>query len=1094
MANEFVEILSPGALADLQRANQGVTDLVANINRLNAAQRVAGTPSQFNAVSRGANRTAEEIANNRLLARNANQAALANSALAGAYGRLNAQTAIAARRYQELIVRGRTAEQTQRQYNNELRRAQAEFTTLNQRVIAANRAIGRYNDNVGNYPTRAIAGIRDLVGAFGVAGGIYLFAQITKDIFNTTRELQGLDLALRQVLGTQEGFTESQQFLQRISEAYGVEINNLTRSYTGFYAASKNAIDAGAITATQIQDIFESVSKASGAMGLSVEQQQGAFLALQQMISKGNVQAEEIRGQLAERLPGAFGILAKSMGVTEMELNKLLKDGKVLAAEVLPAFARELERAYGVENLNRVESLNAATTRLGNAWTDLIRSFSEGDSIFTNFLSNITEKISDLTKSLADAVRGGSSRADRQGDMVYNSVLSEQLDVYKELGKEKAKLAAQKALPELENDVKRLEDEQAALKETIALEKERSVWQKTKDALSNWGSVSSERPTETQLEADLDANIGALAVTRAQLDAAKQILEIRKRASGLGGKTEKVGYEKPRDYLAAQYEANKRYLEYEKQLNKEIVDNTENSFADREAAAKRYFELSSQLALSNAQEEERQINFRAEQDIESVNRRKLTAQNKAEVIDSIEKKSIADVQTAYENYGLVVLGINKEIEDSLKDVYKNLTEQERKNKLDEQQIANLRQIKLLFQNVDGSTGAQGFVDIENSIRRIGELETDASIAELQIQKDVIQQEIDKISKKEKNKENNEAINKLLGQQLMLESQILSKEKERVEAISDVRRQTEESMRSFLEGITGNALNDMGFGSLTSLFDTVSYEVINSLGEIEKRTGSTFQMLFDQADTLGEKFSVAFNTFADFSKQTLAFVQQNQAAAFDAELVELEKQKGITEGFAESEEARDKISRDFEERRRDIRRREAEASKNTALFNAGINIAQGITAALATGPSGIPLAAVIGALGLIQISAINAREIPAYKMGTNFHPGGDAVVGDGYKRELIHQPKSGWSISPSVPTLMSLERGTKVYPDLMKAGVMGANIPKPIKEQVQHVATVSDNKPTYIMQLDKSGIKTYISKGHTRRNDFNNKVTFKGTSV
>ena len=68
-------------------------------------------------------------------------------------------------------------------------------------------------------------------------------------------------------------------------------------------------------------------------MGLSVENQERAFLALNQMMSKGTVQAEELRGQLGEALPGAFGIMAKAVGVTEKELQNMMKAGEVLADE-----------------------------------------------------------------------------------------------------------------------------------------------------------------------------------------------------------------------------------------------------------------------------------------------------------------------------------------------------------------------------------------------------------------------------------------------------------------------------------------------------------------------------------------------------------------------------------------------------------------------------------------------------------------------------------------------------------------------------------------------------------------------------------------
>jgi len=359
-----------------------ITNETANLRQLNTERQ------------RGNQATAEEIVNQRILNRNALEQARINSQLAGAYGRLNAQHAEASRRVQDLVARGRIATQTQRQYNAELRNAQREFNNLNNRVTLADRAVGRFNRNVGNYPQIA-RGFSELLGAFGIGAGIGLIASITKDIFNQTRELQSLDLALKQVIGTQEDFARAQSFISRVSEQYGVGIKELTKSYTQFYVSAKDKLSG-----QEIEGIFESIAKASGAMGLSVEQQEGAFLALTQMLSKGTIQAEELRGQLSERLPGAFGILAKSMGVTEVELNKLLKDGKVLAAEVLPAFAKELEKAYGIENLNRVESLNASTTRLSNSWTNFIRSINEGDGAVTEFFAFFVDGTNSALKGL----------------------------------------------------------------------------------------------------------------------------------------------------------------------------------------------------------------------------------------------------------------------------------------------------------------------------------------------------------------------------------------------------------------------------------------------------------------------------------------------------------------------------------------------------------------------------------------------------------------------------------------------------------------------------------------------------------------------
>ena len=180
--SQYLKILSE--LADknkaLQETQKKLIEIEKELEKLRQRQTTA--TNQRN------QRTAEEIVNQRALAQNADRLARANSALVGAYGRLNAEHQIASRRLQDLKARGRTATQTQCAYNREVREAQRDFDRLNQRVLAADRAVGRFNRNVGNYPRQAAAGLKDLMGAFGVVGGVTLFATIANDIFKTTKE------------------------------------------------------------------------------------------------------------------------------------------------------------------------------------------------------------------------------------------------------------------------------------------------------------------------------------------------------------------------------------------------------------------------------------------------------------------------------------------------------------------------------------------------------------------------------------------------------------------------------------------------------------------------------------------------------------------------------------------------------------------------------------------------------------------------------------------------------------------------------------------------------------------------------------------
>ncbi len=112
--------------------------------------------------------------------------------------------------------------------------------------------------------------------------------------------------------------------------------------------------------------IYESVGAASGAMSLNAEAQKGIYLALGQIASKGTVSAEELRGQIGERLPGAFGIAAKAMGVTEQELGKMMQRGELLSKDFLPKFATELQNTFGSGALQAAEGSQAVFNRFGN--------------------------------------------------------------------------------------------------------------------------------------------------------------------------------------------------------------------------------------------------------------------------------------------------------------------------------------------------------------------------------------------------------------------------------------------------------------------------------------------------------------------------------------------------------------------------------------------------------------------------------------------------------------------------------------------------------------------------------------------------------
>lgn len=86
------------------------------------------------------------------------------------------------------------------------------------------------------------------------------------------------------------------------------------------------------------------------------------------MVSKGKVQAEEMRGQLGERLPGAYQAAARAMGKTTEEFSKMMEDGELVAEDLLPKLSVELMKmANSGDQLEKaMNNTNSALNRFSN--------------------------------------------------------------------------------------------------------------------------------------------------------------------------------------------------------------------------------------------------------------------------------------------------------------------------------------------------------------------------------------------------------------------------------------------------------------------------------------------------------------------------------------------------------------------------------------------------------------------------------------------------------------------------------------------------------------------------------------------------------
>ena len=159
---------------------------------------------------------------------------------------------------------------------------------------------------------------------------------------------------------------------------------------------------------------------------------------------------------------------------------------------------------------------------------------------------------------------------------------------------------------------------------------------------------------------------------------------------------------------------------------------------------------------------------------------------------------------------------------------------------------------------------------------------------------------------------------------------------------------------------------------------------------------------------------------------------NDAYDQDIERIEKKVEYGLlTEEEAEvkkraAKEKTEAKNRELEKKKQELARKQAIWDKATSIAQAGIATALAITKSL---PNFV-LAAIVGAMGAIQVATIAATPIPSYAEGTKdgAHPGGKALVGDAGKREVVMYKGMAW-ITPDTPMLVDLPKGAQVFPDV-----------------------------------------------------------------
>jgi len=974
---------------------QKLKEQVLEYNRLSRAKDTV----KMTALASDIRKTKEEISS---LNSSLKQTTGAFTAAKGSYNELDQRT--------KLLVRDLKAlEGGMNNTSKEAKEMKREIFANTEQLKKFDSEINHNFRNVGNYKD-AFRGLNNGLSALGL-GTITLAAlfQGLNKIISDAAAYTRLEAAIRATSDTQEEFTDSMNFLRVTADTYGQDLDVLANAYKGLNAAAKGTSLEGQGT----KRIFEGIVIAGSALQLTNEQVEGSLMAVQQMMSKGKVQAEELRGQLGERLPGAFGLFAKAAGVSTAELDKQLKLGKVYATDVLPKFAQILKDTYSKQAIENAEQLANQTNRLGNAWTYFTKAFDDQSSLgraYGNFKGFLADSLSEITfflrkpdvQNFIGLFTGETlSKAKRETEINFKT------QQFSNLSKDERK-------KELEAENERLV---AAINQRI--EKPKNALNSTGNLLSwggvrasfsggklNVGSTEEEREYMRREEVFENAKKQYLAYVKAnQRISQDELVNAQKRkeelaeANGDGEKEEAKRLRKLKEIADKQNQLLQESAKYEIAVQELAYSKSAKTAKDEEK-----LEVERLRILSVSYELRLKLYKRGSKEYydiltEQVNAEKQYSEKMLEIrlrsIDEVEKVQLNSLERrsrfASENYDAEIqyeqeklLIITTAYEERLK-LYKTDSEQYR-------EIAN--------EKVKAEVEAQNRIDKINEDRAKGRQMVRSAQAEQQSRAFANQQQrriaSGTLTQPQAERENR-----------TIEINSLTLEIDRYQRTLDMKAEGDKEY---------DAIHAALIRAQTERERKKNEDIIANEQEAAERRQAILQAVYDFA---AEAATQLFTIGRDQNEANIAQLEE----AKDREL----------EIAGNNTQARKKIEENYQKEIVKLKRKQAVADKAQALFSIALNTAMAVTSVLSTGGgtryadlgiSAATLSAIVIATGALQAAAVLSKPLPKYAVGRGVTGVTETAVVNEAGPELIKQEGGKYRVAGKGKPTTTVVKGSE----------------------------------------------------------------------
>ena len=272
--------------------------------------------------------------------------------------------------------------------------------------VASNVAIGGFfggPEGLAGSAAGAFAG--SFFGPGGMVAGAQLGASVglaaqqariqATAVADMVAQLNLAKTALAQVSANQADYNQKLEFSRQVSTDYSVGLQATIEGYSKVTAAAA----ANGLTLKETETIYRGLLASGVAFGASQDDLQSIITATTQILSKGKISAEELSGQLGERIPGAVAKFAQATGRPLAQLAKDLQDGKVNIADFVKFAKGQLDdydkaaKLIGSSPEKAGERLNLALTRMAESYGGFFQSVGAGFQDFaTKFINWINSQ------------------------------------------------------------------------------------------------------------------------------------------------------------------------------------------------------------------------------------------------------------------------------------------------------------------------------------------------------------------------------------------------------------------------------------------------------------------------------------------------------------------------------------------------------------------------------------------------------------------------------------------------------------------------------------------------------------------------------